>query len=278
MPSNNNSNCKSNNQSTDFCDLMAAYELNLLDAKSSTEFENHLTNCADCLEEMYAMAPSMTELTAQPGVYAEQAAQHLELDNKASWLTRINKVLFSGPARLLVPVAVAAVLAMLIFLPQGSATKFHSLAIVEAPAYSPLQVRAGQQTPWLPLWNSGMQSYRDSEYQAAAGDLSQAVSIISQQTNAPEEDYTVLDNALFYLGVSQMLDDQILESINTLQIAATSSLRPLQQKSLWNLAQAHLLNEQPQEALTALDRLKNSPVYGAPAQALISDIESLIQE
>ncbi len=272
-----------NNNSVDFCDLLAAYELDLLDTDERVGFENHLTDCSDCLEEMFAMAPAMTELKTHPGGYADETARYLELDKPESWLSRLNRVLFSGPARVLVPVAVAADLAMLIIIPQTTETKFRSLAMTEAPAFSPIQVRAGHQNQWFPLWDSGMQYYRSGEYNSAADDLAQAVNLLAadlqiNQSNSSDEQYAVLDNARLYLGVSQMLSDRTVESLNTLQEASESNLMPVRQKSLWFLAQTHLLNEQPQKALTILNQLENSPVYGLQAAALIADIQELIQD
>jgi len=271
----NNSGQNSSNNTVDYCDRLAAYELNLLETDERLEFENHLPHCSDCLEEMYSMAPAMSQLTAQPGRYAAQAARYLEQDKTETWLTRLNKILFSGPARVLVPVAVAAVLAMLIFMPQTTDIKYRSLAMTEAPAFSPIQVRAGQQDQWLPLWDSGMQAYRTGQYDVAVVDLTQAINLIAKLPNSAEERFAVLDNARLYLGVSQMLSDQTDDALVTLKVAATSTLRPVQQKSLWYLAQVHLLNEQPEEALTVLSQLENSLVYGPRAKALTVEIKKL---
>jgi len=128
-----------------------------------------------------------------------------------------------------------------------------------------------------------MQNYRSGEYNSAADDLAQAVNLLAadlqtNQSNNPDEHYAVLDNARLYLGVSQMLSDRTVESLNTLQKASESNLMPVRQKSLWFLAQAHLLNEQPQKALTILNQLQNSPVYGLQAAALMADIQELIQD
>ncbi len=260
-----------------FCDLLAAYELALLETDERLGFENHLAGCSDCLEEMYAMAPAMTELTSQPGIYADQAERYLELNQSESWFSRLNQVIFSGPKRVLVPMAVAAVLAMLIFMPQGTDTKYRNLAITEAPAFSPIQVRTGQQNQWFPLWSSGMQFYQSGEYDSAADDLAQAIDLLTASLNSPDEHFAALDNARLFLGVSQLLSDRIAESLATLQIVSKSTLMPVRQKGLWYLAQAHLINEQPQEALAVLSQLENSPVYGSQATSLMSDIVSMLQ-
>ena len=266
------------NNAVDFCDLLAAYELNLLESDERLGFETHLTECSACLEEIYAMAPSMNQLTADPGVFAEQARLHLDPETSESLVSRISRMLFTGPARVLVPVAMAAVLAMLIFLPQTTETKFRTLAMTDAPAFSPIQVRSGQQEPWLALWDQGMESYQSGEYRAAAQDLVQAIAILDSSANPDVEKTELLAHARLFLGVSQMLSEQTAESLITLQRASESRLIPIHQKGMWYLAQAHLLNEQPRDALRLLKQLENSPVYGPQAAELIIGIEEIIND
>ncbi len=266
-----------NHNQCNICDQLAAYELNLLEKDERIVFENHLGACSDCLEEMYAMAPAMTKLIDQPGLYAGQVTRSLAPGKTESWFQRLNRMVASGTSRLLIPVAVVAVLAMLILMPQSTEIKFRSLATTEAPAFSPIQVRAGQQDLWLPLWQSGMAFYQDGQYPSAADDLAKAVKLLAASAPSQDELTAVLDNAQLYLGVSQMLSNGIAESLATLQDASESSLQPVRQKGLWYLAQAHLLNENPQDAMAVLTQLENSPVFGTQAAALKADIENLLQ-
>ena len=221
------------------------------------------------------MAPAAAAMTAQPGLYAEQVGRSLHSE---SLFARLNRMLFTGPARVLLPVAVAAVLAMLIFMPQSSDSKFHNLAMTEAPAFSPIQVRAGAQDQWLPLWESGMQHYQSGDFGLAADDLHQAVNLLALDPANQQERYTVLDNARMYLGVSQLISGQEENSIAILTLAAQSRLRPVQQKAQWYLAQAYLIGEQPEAALTVLEELQTSPVFGTQAKELMKEIEALMQQ
>ena len=263
-----------NNKTVDYCDLLAAYELNLLETTERLGFENHLSQCNECLEEMYAMAPAMLELSSHPGEYAAQAARYLELDNARSWWSRLGRLIQAGPAAMLIPVGVAAVLAMLIFMPHSSDPGFRPLAMIEAPAYAPIQMRAGQQEPWVALWDQGMDSYNQRQYQKAASDLTRAAKLLSPTPTAGINHEADLDNLNLYLGVSLLLSDQSIAALAPLQKASQSSLGPVRQKALWFLAQAHLINEQPQDALKALAPLLQSPVYAEDATLLTNEINS----
>ncbi len=265
----------SNHTHGDFCDLLAAYELGILENDDCLGFENHLLDCSACTEELFAMAPSVVAMRTQPGVYAEQVGRRPQTE---SLWARLNRLVFSGPAKVFVPVAVAAVLAMLIFMPQTTTSKYRNLAMTEAPAFSPIQVRAGAQGQWVPLWESGMDHYQNGDYGLAANDLDRAVNLLAKETDTLEERYAVLDNARMYLGVSRLLSGWNEESITVLTVAAQSRLRPVQQRSLWYLAQAHLVEQQPESALSVLKELQSSPVFGVRAVKLMNDIEVLMAE
>jgi len=266
---------KRHNTQNNHCDLLAAYELGLLEDDECRGFENHLIDCAECAEELFAMAPAAAAMTAKPGAFARKAADNLQAE---SFFARLNRFLFSGPARALVPVAAVAVLAMLIFMPQAPDPKFGNLATTEAPTFFPIQVRAGGDNQWLPLWESGMQHYQDGNYEDAAHDLNQAVNLLALNPDPDSEHYTVLDNAQVYLGVSHLLSDQEEKAVATLKVAAQSQMKPVQQKALWYLAQAYLVGEQPEDALAVLEQLQNSPVFKVHAANLMVKINNLVDE
>ncbi|MCP4292984.1 MAG: zf-HC2 domain-containing protein [bacterium] len=272
----NNSQNTQQNPPQQLCDLLAAYEMNLLERDERSGFEAHLPDCPDCLEEMYSMAPATAAMNAEPGVFADQAQRYLERDKSLSLWERLAGILSGGPSRVLVPVIAAAVLAVVIFLPQGQEKQFSQLAISSAPAYSTLQVRAGNQDSWLAPWENGMEFYQDKNYSSAAEDLLQAVTILAADNAADDERYVVLDNARLYLGVSQMLAGQVDQCIGSLQNAANSSLPPVSQKCQWYLAQAYLLNEMPDEAVGILQALIDSPVFGSDSRQLMEQIEDLL--
>lgn len=260
------------------CDLLAAYEMGLLADDERLGFEAHLTDCSDCLDELYAMAPHMNELAAHPGEFADAAAAGLQAGSMAgqSWLKRLRSWFLAGPEKALLPVVVVAAVTLFVFLPSADGPQFASLAVLEAPAYSPIQVRAGQQDLWLPLWESGMASYGQQDYSAAAEDLAQAISLLENQPDPQGERYLVLDNARLYCGVSQLLAGQAENSVAVLALASSSQLPPVSQKAQWSLAQAHLLNGSPDAALETLEKLRNSPVFGTRAAELILQIQALV--
>ena len=264
-----------NNTQDNFCDLLAAYELGLLESDECLRFETHLSHCPDCTEELYAMAPTAAAMTAKPGQFARQVEANLQTE---SVLARLNRFLFSGLGRVLVPVAVAAVLAMLVFMPRTEETKFRTLSVTEAPLFSPIQVRAGGGSQWLPLWESGMLHYRNGTFEPAADDLSRMILLLSQSAVPHSEQYSVLDNAHLYLGVSYLLSGQESQAVRVLKVAAQSTIKPVQQKAQWSLTQAYLILEQPGDAIAVLNQLQDSPVFKTRASELMEKINELLVE
>jgi hypothetical protein len=258
-----------------FCDFLAAYEMNLLSEQERTGFENHLPQCSDCLDELYAMAPEIAEMTSNPGVYAHNAG--LEMGER-SLRSRLSRIFVTGPGRVVVPMVMAAIIAVLMFLPQPTPHKYQNLVIMDAPAYSPIQIRAGHQQPWHSPWERGMEHYQNGEFDSAAEGLSLAVNLLSTQTEGPGENQAILDNARLYLGVSRIMSGNGADSFDVLTEAAASSILPIHQKSLWYLAQAHLLADQPEAAIEVLNKLLNSPVFGSRAATMVEEIQSLMTE
>ena len=253
------------------CDLLAAYELNLLDQDERRLFESHLPDCPDCLDELYAHAPVVTELLRDPGLYAQRMARHRKAPSLRDRLAG-----FFGwrPARVLVPLAVVALLALGIILPADSTSPFPAMALTDAPAYSVIPVRAGSDADWQPLWEEGMRLYVAQDYVAAAGRLEQAIPLLEQAVAANRHQRRHLDNARFYLGASRMLQGDPAAATPALEAAAASHLPPLRQKSLWYLAQVHLLRDDPQGAQAVLTQLEESPVYGERAREQLAAIRS----
>jgi len=263
------------NRNQNLCDLLAAYELGLLENDECSSFENHLTACPECTEELYAMAPAAAAMTTRPELYAAKAARNFRPE---PFSARFRKWLFSGSGRTILPVAMVAILALVIFIPRSPDPRFGNLAMIEAPAYVPIQVRSGGNTPWLAHWESGMSHYRNRQYDAASEDLGQAISLLKKNPSPETERYAVVDNAFMYLGVSSLLADRPVEAVRALEVAAESQLKPVSQKALWYLSQAYLLTEEPDKALQTLVKLENSPVFKARAASLVKEINQLAGE
>ncbi len=250
------------------CDLLAAYELNILNQDQRQVFESHLPHCPDCLEEIYAHAPAVTALLREPGLYAEAAGRRQTGQPRTgpSFWGRLARAFGRPPARVLVPLAMAALLVWGIFLPHGipfrsTPSPFPGMALTDAPAYSIIAVRAGSGADWQPHWEEGMQHYVAQDYAAAVTSLRRAIPLLEQAAAANRLQRRHLDNARFYLGASLMLTGDTDAATAALEAAAGSHLPPLRQKSLWYLAQAHLLQDDPDGALAVLDQLQDSPLY-----------------
>ncbi len=252
--------------SSQFCHLLAAYELKLLDEQDTHRFENHLPDCDQCLDELYAWAPEVAEMTSNPGAFSPA---------NQSFRSHLSRIFVTGPGRLLVPVAMAAALAVVMLMPQTSSHPFKDLVVMDAPAYSRIQVRAGQQSPGRNAFDQGMHHYQQKEYGLAAERLGLAVSLMADEPMDSANSSTFRENARFYLGVSRLLDGQVAAAIPTLEKASQSPSLPIKQKSTWYLAQAELLLDRPDAALIVLNKLNNSPVYREPAGNLIKKIDSL---
>jgi len=253
------------------CDLLAAYELNILEEAERRLFETHLPDCPDCLEELFAHAPVVTELLREPGLYAGRMTRP---QSDPSLWNRLAAIFRRQPARVVAPLLVAALLAFVVFLPRNEASPFPGLARTDAPAYSVIPVRSGATADWQPLWQEGMLLYVAEEFAAAAARLEQAVPLLEQAVAADPHQRRHLDNARFYLGASRMLTGDADAAVPPLEAAATSHLPPVRQKSLWYLAQVHLLQDDPDGALAVLAPLESSPVYGPRARDQVAAIRS----
>ena len=256
------------------CDLLAAYEMGLLADNERVEFEAHLAGCSECQEELFAMAPATVAMTSDPGAFTA-AANKASAEGQPGLARRIMAWLgMSGSGRLLIPVAVAGVLALVMLWPNAEpGGSFGNLARVEPLPYVQLTVRSGGQGEAAQLFHKGMESYRQQRYTETARDLTEAGKLLADAPAGPE---TVLrDQINLYLGVSYLLADAAGEAVPPLRNARTSTLGPVADKAGWYLAQALLLQEQPDEALEVLADLTNSPVYGDKAAELIRSVEDL---
>jgi Flp pilus assembly protein TadD len=115
-----------------------------------------------------------------------------------------------------------------------------------------------------------MKAYNENDYKNAAR-------ILSNATQESPNDWSLW----FFLGVSYYLDKQAKPSINALLQADDLNKYALEIEIKWYLAQAYLLNNDPQSALPYLLWLKEKPGdYSSKADALleaIQDIDNNIQ-
>ncbi len=255
------------------CDLLAAYELGLLDPDERRDFENHLAACPECQDEIYAHAPAAVALQEDPGRFARAAGSAPVVsraglgERLAGWLT------YRWP-RVLVPAALTAVVALVAVLPvlrQG--TDLARLAVVDPLPYARIEMRAGVEEP-VRLFQEGMDSYIAGDYGLAADRLTRAREVQEAwPTDSGPLPAGLLDQTRIYLGVSLLLADRPGSALDPLTRASGSPLPPLAERARWYLAQACLLTDRTEAAREALTPLASSPVFGTRAQVLLEQID-----
>lgn len=244
-------------------DLLAAYELNLLEAEDRLRFESHLETCAWCVEELYAHAPCSEDLLTAPGRHAatlRRASRASDSGFAVQFRAMLRRLL---QPRVLAPVGtVAAVaLALVLLMPGDLMTPGAAgLAIVEPLPYQTLDLRGGADSDLAGLLAGGLQRYADGDYAGAARDLAAAWAAAGT-----DETWSDRSQAALYLGLSLLLDQRPDEALAPLRVAGASRLLPVAERGRWYLAQAHLLREDPRASVPLLESLLQSPVYGDPA-------------
>lgn len=269
-------------------DLLAAYELGLLEVRDRLAFEQHLEKCPQCLEEMYAHAPAAVLLRDRPGVYAAAADAALRATRGArgdrvgsadkahglrAVLARLLGAAWLRP-RILAPATVLAVLLVLVVAPtlrRGSS--LGDLAVVEPLPYARIELRGGADQG-ARLFQQGMDHYLQERYGQAADALAAAAEQL--QGRSPDADPLpagLHDQTRLYLGVSRLLDGQAAAAIEPLAAAAGSPLPPLAVRGRWYLAQAYLLCGKGDDARTTLAQLAANPVYGPQARRQLEALD-----
>lgn len=243
--------------------LLAAYEMGLLDDQEQTRFEDHLQDCSACLEQLYEMAPGMAAMLGQPGELAAQLAAATaaeaawparpepERENRLLTWFRETLAAITTP-RVLVPVGVAAVLALAMFVQHNLSEpdSLRRLAFVEPVPYVQIGIRAGTSTIATLSFDEGMTHYAAGRYDEAADRLTVAVQLGQEISTWSRQ-----DQAAFYLGLSLLLTGQAEPAQEHLGRASQSPVAPLAEKACWYLAQAHLLLDDAHGALVPLQAL-----------------------
>ncbi|HPF36781.1 MAG TPA: hypothetical protein P5571_11560 [Candidatus Krumholzibacteria bacterium] len=241
-------------------ELLAAYELGLLDEEERRLFEAACREDADLLDELFDHAPYADALRADPARFAAAAAAAAPA--RPSFFQRLRHAL-RGP-RLLLPVGVAAALAVILL--SGGGSDLEKLAILEPLQVTSYEVRAGAPAS-DELYAQALTAYRDERWTDSAAGLQQALDQAPQ--GWPRQDL-----ARLYLGSSKLLGGDSEGAEPLLDAAAGSPLAPVRERALWQLVQARLLRADETAARAALERLLPSPVYGDRAQALLEAMDA----
>ncbi len=203
-------------------------------------FEVHLVECEAC-----------------------QAAVRTATTVRAGLRQRVEAPAGLRPLRLIIPLGLAAALAVLLLLPERD-----PLARLSdpgpAPEFIPLPVRAAQVTP--SVGDRGMHAYASGDYGRAARLLDSAAAV--DPTPATR----------FFLGVSQLKSSRALEATASLGAVLRDSVNPYADEAALWLAKAWLQAKLPDSAEAVLRSLGNRSVDAGiafHARALTDSIREL---
>lgn len=251
----------------------AAYELGVLPPGEQVAFEEHLRSCDACVEELYANAPATAVMHEAPGRLAARLDAALRAQEEApatrprlarAWARLRDWILPRGWAdawRPLLPVAVAAVLVVLVVGSPGGPTDLAGFARIEPLPYQRLETRAGGVDAGHRLFADGMDAYIRADYPEAASLLSRAIPLLRRESKRE-----VRDQAAIHAGVSFLLAGNTDSAALCLEIAHGSPLPVMADRARWYLAQAALRHGDAETALSLLDSLAlGSPGYAARA-------------
>ncbi len=264
--------------------LLTQYVLHLLDEQDRRRFEVHMMNCEFCRLELSkadsetavigSLREEIVDSLHEQGVTFEGLKKELISIKKkrkilqnsfGEWLDNLN--LFHRP-KVLVPagVIVIVLLTMIVFRHLGPGNVYLSMLSFEKFPYQELSTRTQMTTPSMsPLFLEGIKFYNEDDYKRAAKILKEAT-----QESPERWEYW------FYLGVSYFLNKQPKPSIVALSEADRLNKFALEIEIKWFLAQANLLNKDPENALIYLHWIENKPgEYSSNAKKLIDGIQNV---
>ncbi|MEZ4388183.1 MAG: hypothetical protein R3D98_11525 [Candidatus Krumholzibacteriia bacterium] len=244
-------------------DLLAAYEMDLLDPADRARVEAALLADPDLLDELYDAAPETSLLLATPGRFAAAARAGLVAAGSTPLTLRRRLGRWLRP-RLLVPAALVAALAVVLLWPSGGHLPGSELASV-APLPT-MQVELRNATDQADTrFQEGMALYRTGDWTTAAAAFAAALA-------AAEPGWSRQHQAQLYAGSSRLLDGRARDALVLLEDAAGSPLPPIREQALWQVVQARLILGQTDQAREALAVLAASPVFGQRATTLLDQL------
>lgn len=242
--------------------LLAAYELGLLDVDDRVRVEAALLADPDLLEELYDAAPTATTLLSDPGRFAtaaREAGGHGQARNRRFVAWQRPRVLASAAGL----VALATIL-----LCSGRPTDpASSLAVLEPLPAMRVEVLHSAPSGAEAAYAAGLDAYRDGTWERAARSFTEAASLADPGWPRHHE-------ARLLTGSSLLLDGRANQAVIPLRDAAASPLSTIREQALWQLVQARLVLGEEAAARQALASLMVSPAYGHRAAALLEQLES----
>lgn len=244
--------------------LLAAYEMGVLEETDIAVFETHLKECSACCDELYDNAPVANELQAHPGLYGGALKSKIATEPEKSLFDKIRNM-FS--VKILLPVAVVASLVVMV-ISIGTESDVRKLAIVEKVAYVSIDVRSTDTPLAAEYFASAMTAYQENQYAVAVEELKMSIE------NA-DSGWTGWDQAHMYLGVSLMMNSQPDQAIEYLTVVKNGNSLPLVEKGSWLLAQANLQAGNKDQAIELLaDLIINGVAYADKAAEQLHEIEN----
>ncbi|MDZ7262795.1 MAG: tetratricopeptide repeat protein [candidate division KSB1 bacterium] len=262
------------------------YQLDLLPEEQKISVEAHLLECEACFQELYRFSPVLEALEEMPERFLDALqpretllAQAIRfLKGQVADLKRISALIFSALVRwwekpavkVLVPVTVAALVAMIVLLPEiinlfQPPPHYSDLAVIEKAIYKPLSFR-GPVEPQK-LFDEGMRLYEQDNYVEAIPKLAAFLE------HEPHDAY-----GHFYLGVCWLLQGDIRSAIEHLDLASElsqeQSNKLLLEKCYWYLGNAYLKINDVENALIEFRKVVElGEELGEEARKQISRIE-----
>lgn len=249
-------------------DLLAAYELGLLDESERARFEQAALEDPDLQDELFDHASAAQALREDPARYAAVLRAALR-ETEPSLAARVGARLRAAlRPRVWVPVTVAAAAVLALIVLPGR-DDLRRLAVLEPAPYVQVDVR-GAGSEAADLFAAAMVAYGESCWDAAAEGLDRALGVPDVGT------WAGADQARLYLGVSRLLDGDAERALAPLRRASRSSQLPVAERARWYLAQVHLVLGDGPAARDVLDGLCDSPVFGAAAAAQLAEIDARV--
>ncbi len=246
-------------------DLLAVYELDLLDNDERIRFEAATRDNPELLEELFDMAPGIEAMRDDPGRYAAIARKELAvrepglMERLSGWFSAMSQPRFA------VPLVISASAVALMLLVPGGDKALRDYAILEPMATSTYEVRAGAPAA-DELYHAAIDAYLDTRWADAASTLESALAVAA-------DDWGRADQARLYLGSSLLLDGRADVAAPVLELAVSSPLPPIRERAAWQLVQARLILGDAEGARSALAGLTSSPVFGTRAKELLESLE-----
>jgi len=247
-------------------DLIAAYELGLLDDADRARFEAATLDDPELLDDLYDAATEAQILVQDPGRYAAAARAGLSAGEQGTRVSLLDRLQNFFRPRVLVPVAAVLTLAFVVFGPGRDAGHLADLAVLE-PIPATRQIVRADAPDAESRFREAVNAYLDARWDDAAAQLEEALA-------AGGDNWPRQAQARLYLGSSLLLAGKTELAAGELEIAATASLLPIREQATWQLAHARLTLDDAAGARAALESLRSSPVLAEQALALLARLDA----